>query len=322
MPIGYKMVDGVITILEDKAELVRKVFECYVSGSSMLQISRMFTDIGVLNGNGKPSWSHGSIGNILSNVKYKGDGFYPAIIPEDLFVEAEKRRNEQSTLLSRNINYFANVPTSNYPFSGKVKCSECGAIFKRYTEHHNANKKANWKCKNYIVDNRVYCRNGVVDDRQLENAFVEIINTIIQNPMIIKNSPQLTDLLQCEGVNRLTQQIIAGINESQIDNRKMKRLIFERAALQYKNARVNDLEYQTNKLQNVLEGCMPIREFDEKLFSKTIKSITVYPTGQLRFELINEIHLDSRYSMRNERRNLNAQSKEKSSINHPAQSRI
>ena len=308
MPIGYKMVDGVITILEDKADLVRKVFECYVSGSSLLQIARMFTDMGVLNGNGKPSWSHGSIGNILSNVKYKGDGFYPAIIPEDLFAEAEKRRNEQSILLSRNINYFANAPASNYPFSGKVKCSECGATFKRYTQHHNPNKKAYWKCKNYIVDNRVFCRSGVVDDRQLESAFIEIINSVIQNPTLIKHPPQLTDLLQCEGVNQLTQQIIAGLDEPQIDNRKMKRLIFERAALQYQNARVNDLEYQTTKLQTALEGCLPIREFDEELFSKTIKTITVYPTGQLQFELINGIQLDGRYAMRKERRNSNAQS--------------
>jgi hypothetical protein len=88
----------------------------------------------------------------------------------------------------------------------------------------------------------------------------------------------------------------------------MKQFIFERAALQYQNARVNDLEYQTNKLQNVLEGCLPIREFDEELFSKSIKSITVYPTGQLRFELINGIQLDGRYAMRKERRNSNAQS--------------
>lgn len=308
MPIGYKMVDGVITILEDKAELVRKVFEYYVSGSSMLQIARMFTDMGVLNGNGKPSWSHGSIGNILSNVKYKGDGFYPAIIPEDLFTEAEKRRNEQSILLSRNINYFANAPASNYPFSGKVKCSECGAIFKRYTQHHNPNKKAYWKCKNYIVDNRVSCRSGVVDDRQLESAFIEVINRMIKNPTLIKQPPQLTDLLQCEGVNQLTQQIIAGLNEPKIDNKKMKQLIFERAALQYQNARVNDLEYQTTKLQTVLEDCLPIQEFDEELFSKTVKSITVYPTGQLRFELINGIQLDGRYAIRSERRNSNAQS--------------
>ncbi len=308
MPIGYKMVDGVITILEDKAELVRKVYECYVSGSSMLQISRMFTDMGVLNGNGKPSWSHGSIGNILSNVKYKGDGFYPAIIPEDLFTEAEKRRNEQSILLSRNINYFANAPASNYPFSGKVKGSECSATFKRYTQHHNPNKKAYWKCKNYIIDNRVSCRSGVVDDRQLESVFIEIINRVIQNPTLIKQSPQLTDLLQREGVNQLTQQIATGLNEPKIDNRKMKGLIFERAALQYQNARVNDLEYQTSKLQTALEGCLPIQKFDEELFLKTIKSITVYPTGQLRFELINGIQLDGCYAMRKERRNSNAQS--------------
>lgn len=321
MPIGYKIVEGTITIIEDKAELIRKVYESYVSGTSMKGIAKMLMDSGELNANGKPFWSHGSIGNILSNVKYKGNDFYPAIISEELFAEAQRHRKEQNALLNRNTNYFANAPASNYAFSGKIFCGECGAVFKRYTEHHNKNKKSNWKCKKYIADNRVFCRSGTVDDIQLVNAFTDIINRILNNLEFIRQSPQPANLLQDHGVNQLTQQITESLKSSQIDYQKVKQLILERAALQYKNAKVNDLEYQTGNLQAALEGHSSIQEFDKELFAKTIKSITVYPTGRLKFELMNGIQLDGRYATSAERREANGKNKE-SSVNHSSQSSL
>lgn len=321
MPIGYRMIDGIITIKDDKAELVRRVFEYYVSGISMLQIAKKFIDMGVLNANGKPFWNHGSIGKILSNVKYIGDEFYPAIITEELFEKAKQRRKEQSVLLNRNTNYFANALASNYPFRGKVICGECGAIFKRYTEHHNANKKSNWKCKNYIVNNRVSCRSGVVDDKQLETAFIEIINRVIQNSDLIKASPRLLESTPNEKVNKVTQQIADGFSNPEINYKKMAQLIFERASEQYQNATVDDFEYQTNKLQTLLQNRKPVTEFDEELFANTIKSITVYTTERLRFELINGIQIDIGYTLRMVRRNSNAQNKE-NSVHHPTQTGI
>ncbi|OLN26183.1 recombinase family protein [Desulfosporosinus metallidurans] len=321
MPIGYKMIDGVITIKDDKAELVRKAFDYYASGISMLQIAKEFTDMGALNANGKPLWNHGSIGKILNNVKYIGDEFYPAIITGELFEKAEKRREEQCLLLNRNTNYFANALTSKYPFSGKVVCGECGAIFKRYTEHHNANKKANWKCKNYIVDNRVSCRSGVIDDKQLEATFIGIINKVIKNPNLVKPSSKLAELTQNEKVDKVSQQIVDGFSSSKINYEKMVQLIFERSSKIYQSAKLNDFEYQTKKLLSVLQNSKPVTEFGEELFVKTIKSITVYVSGQLRFELINGIQIDAGYPLRTGRRNPYAKDKE-NSVNNPAQSGI
>ena len=321
MPIGYRMIDGIITIKDDKAELDRRVFDYYVSGISMLQVAKKFTDMGVLNANGKSFWNHGSIGKILSNVKYIGDEFYPAIITEELFEKAKQRRKEQSVLLNRNTNYFANALASNYPFSGKVICGECRAIFKRYTEHHNANKKSNWKCKNYIVNNRVSCRSGVVDDKQLETVFIEIINRVIQNSDLIKALPKLLESTSNEKVNKVTQQIAYCFSNPEINYKKMAQLIFERASEQYQNATVDDFEYQTNKLQTLLQNRKPVTEFDEELFANTIKSITVYTTERLRFELINGIQIDIGYTLRTVRRNSNAQNKE-NSVHHPTQTGI
>jgi site-specific DNA recombinase len=85
MPFGYKIIDGAVTIEPEKADLVRKMFNDFISGISLKQMAKDLTEMKVPNANGKPSWNHGSIGKILSNCKYTGSDFYPAIIPEEVF---------------------------------------------------------------------------------------------------------------------------------------------------------------------------------------------------------------------------------------------
>ncbi|MGI6448986.1 MAG: recombinase family protein [Desulfitobacteriia bacterium] len=189
MPFGYKIIDGAVTIEPEKADLVRKMFNDFISGISLKQMAKDLTEMKVPNANGKPSWNHGSIGKILSNCKYTGSDFYPAIIPEEVFNAANRLREEKNARLGRNVNYYANGIASTYPFSGRLICGECGSVFKRYTEHHDKNKKCNWKCKRYIVDNRVCCKSGVVDDKQLEAGFIQIINRVMENPEMIEKRP-------------------------------------------------------------------------------------------------------------------------------------
>lgn len=308
MPLGYKMRDGVIQVNEDQAELVRKAFEAYSSGTSMLQIAKMFTEQGVPNANGKASWSHSSIGKILSNQKYRGDEFYPSIITEDLFDKTQKRRRTQCQQLNRNRNYFANSLLSKYPFSGKLICGECGEMLKRYTEHNSTHKKANWKCKNYIVNNRVSCRSGVIDDRQLQKAAIEVINKIIQNPGLLhlKQEPAKLKPSQHYMHNQMDRQISEGLDEPNIDIRNVRRLIFERAAFLYQKVEVNDYEYQTSKIQNALNGKNILTEFQEGIFKATIKNITVYADGKLTIEFMNGVQMSTEYVARSERRNTDA----------------
>jgi len=305
MPLGYKMKDGVIHINEDQAGLVRKAFEAYASSSSMLQIAKMFTEQGVPNANGKSSWSHSSIGKILSNQKYKGDEFYPAIISEDLFDKTQKRRGTQCQQLNRNKNFFANAISSKYPFSGRLICGECGEILKRYTEHNSTKKRSNWKCKNYIVNNRVFCRSGVIDDKQLQNAVMEVINRSIQNPELLqlKQGPAKLETSQNYKYNQMNRQISEGLDEPNIDIKNARRLIFERAAFLYQNVEVNDYEYQTSKIHKALNGKSVLTEFQEEIFKETIKNITVYADGKLRFEFINGVQVSAEYVTRSERRN-------------------
>lgn len=214
MPFGYKMANGIVTVEQEKAELVRKMFNDYIAGVSLIQTAKDLSKQGIPNANGKPSWNHGSIGKILSNRKYTGNDFYPAIVTEEIFSAVKACREEKNTELNRNTNYYANGITSTYPFSGRLICGKCGSTFLRYTEHHNENKKCNWKCKRYIVDNRVCCKSGVVDDLQLENAFIKIINRVLAKPEAIELRPAVHIAPQSAELKKLTLQITKSLDES------------------------------------------------------------------------------------------------------------
>jgi len=298
IPFGYKIIDGTVAIEPEKAELVRKMFNDFISGISLNQMAKALTEMKVPNANGKPSWNHGSIGKILSNWKYTGNDFYPAIIPEEVFNAANKLREEKNAQLGRNVNYFANGISSTYPFSGRLICGECGSVFKRYTEHHNKNKKCNWKCKRYIVDNRVCCKSGVVDDKQLEVAFIQIINRVMENPEMIEKRPAVNAIAESAELRKIKSQISSGLGQNGLKPSDMAQLLFKRAAEQYLISQVDDFEYKTRKLKAALESFKPIKAFDEALFKSTIKSITVETTGQLRFELINGVVLSTPYKLR------------------------
>ena len=79
-PIGYRIQNGRAEVVPEEAELVRRIFRDYLEGSTTYGIAKWMTELGVLNANGHPSWSHASIGNLLKNPRYCGDEYYPPII--------------------------------------------------------------------------------------------------------------------------------------------------------------------------------------------------------------------------------------------------
>lgn len=89
IPFGYQICNGTAEIQTEWAERIRAIFQDYLNGMSTNQIAKNLTQKGVLNGNEKPSWNHGSIGNILENAKYLGDEFYLPLI-ENVYLKKYK----------------------------------------------------------------------------------------------------------------------------------------------------------------------------------------------------------------------------------------
>lgn len=67
-------------IVEEEAEIVRRIFNEYISGKTLLQIGKALTDEGVVYYRDRTHWSKQAVRRILENSHYVGDREYPTIV--------------------------------------------------------------------------------------------------------------------------------------------------------------------------------------------------------------------------------------------------
>lgn len=71
--LGYtKGPDGILQIVPEEAEIVRKIFELYVQGNGVRRIKRYLEEHEIKMVTGKSEWSTSTIDRMLSNEKYIG----------------------------------------------------------------------------------------------------------------------------------------------------------------------------------------------------------------------------------------------------------
>lgn len=177
-PLGYKNVkdeDGNADIVPhpEKAELVKKMFEFYASGScSMPMLSKKMAEMGLLNGNGKPlPVSH--VEHTLKNPFYYGimekDGKqyphkYEPLISMNLFLKCQKVRQSWN---KKPFQYAAKP----FTFRGLAVCDVCGCTI---TPEMSKGKYIYYRCTNY----RGLCKKLYVPEKVFLDAISEDIRQL------------------------------------------------------------------------------------------------------------------------------------------------
>lgn len=90
-PFGYRIENGKAIIDSEAAEKVKKLFQYYLSGDSLINAARKA---------GIESY-HSFIGRMLRNTCYLGNEYYPAIIDNETFTAAEEERTRRAEKLGR-----------------------------------------------------------------------------------------------------------------------------------------------------------------------------------------------------------------------------
>ena len=70
LPYGYVLVGEEIIIHEEKAEVVRSIFEYYLAGASLGKVVEMLNTKGVPSPSGNSKWARAAVDKLLSNAKY------------------------------------------------------------------------------------------------------------------------------------------------------------------------------------------------------------------------------------------------------------
>ena len=91
--LGYtKGPDGVLRVVPEEAEIVRKIFDLYVQGNGIRKIKKYLETHEIKTVTGKAEWSTSTIDRMLSNEKYVGRVLMQKTYTPD-FLTGKKEKN-------------------------------------------------------------------------------------------------------------------------------------------------------------------------------------------------------------------------------------
>lgn len=214
--LGYNIVNGEMTINENEAPIVRKIFHKYlIEGKGSHCIAKELQEEGIKTKRGSNKWTNASIYKILKNEKYCGDLIQQKTYTPD-FLSHNKKYNKgerefvkienhhepiidketfnkvQAEIVRRGKKAKADGSkhSNRYALSGKIKCGSCGCT---YVGGDNRKRKdgtirKSWKCyekhkygKRHINSQGDYigCDNDNVNNDIILNIFNQLMKKII-----------------------------------------------------------------------------------------------------------------------------------------------
>lgn len=194
---GYEFKDGTFYVNKLEAEIVKEIYELYLSGKGTPAIAKHLNAKGIrtkLNN----EWRHGGVAYVLRNYLYTGNMLLQSTF-KDSFITKRKTKNNgelpkyhaehtheaiidlatfnkvQEMIKKRQKGYkprqIASKPTI---YRGLLKCEHCGKNFRRKV----TNGKAYWMCATYNMYGKNAC-----PSRQIPE---DILNDIVANELEIK----------------------------------------------------------------------------------------------------------------------------------------
>ena len=70
LPYGYVLIGEKIRVHEEKADVVRSIFNDYFAGASLGKIVNLLFKRGVVSPTGKAKWTRAAVDKLLANKKY------------------------------------------------------------------------------------------------------------------------------------------------------------------------------------------------------------------------------------------------------------
>lgn len=128
---GYCIVDKKYQVVPQEAEIIRKMFNDYVNGTTIKEIKTWLDESGIRTHTGH-SFSIGRVSDMLRNQKYIGKCQYAGEVYDNIIMPIvdELTFNRAQELLVVNSHKSGRVRArEKFILSGKIICSHCGALY-------------------------------------------------------------------------------------------------------------------------------------------------------------------------------------------------
>ena len=191
---GYVIERDSVSIEPYQAEIVRRIFDWYISGDSSVVIAKRLNAAGEQTLN-HAAWSARHVREILTNEKYTGNALLQKSFTTDHLSKRKKRNygevpqyyveqshpaivdidTYQATLellkLSSERYRPSNPVNARYPFTGRIICGNCGKNFQRKT----TKRRVSWQCSTYLEHGKNACPAKQIPELVLLDASAEAL---------------------------------------------------------------------------------------------------------------------------------------------------
>ena len=242
VPYGYRVENKKVLIDEERAEVIRLIFQLYANGKCVREILDELNRIGILY-NGKPMYQS-TLFKILKLEKYTGiyryDGeiytnIYPQIIPIPLFERVQKMMEHNKL--------GANSRNTDFVLKGKLYCGLCGMKINGDSgTSHTGVKKFYYTCSNKKRFRK--CNKTSIKKDEMEQMVFDYTFKMFDSPETI--SKIADEIIQLHNQMTKEQSVLHLLNEERAKLQKplnnLMIAIEEGVLTPTTKARVNELE--------------------------------------------------------------------------------
>jgi len=286
--LGYRMgEDGIPVIVEEEAEIVRRIFASFADGASMKEIAKELTDEKVPRRDGATVWNRGNVFSILKSEKYVGDAISQKSYTVDCLshrraenhgqrpkyyiqnahepiIDRETWDRVRLELARRSLKAGRHHPEkgsyrTKYLLNDLLFCPLCGANYKRTIWQISGRSVGVWRCGTRMELNSKKCPDSPsIHEDKLHRALIRAANEILSDPGEL--------LRQASAERDRLSKVITTTKESETDNLRLK--ICEDAAL---------LDYFNSE-----EEIRPLTHFDDRMIRRLMERIEVTGKHEIR----------------------------------------
>lgn len=256
--LGYrKGADGQPEIIPEEAEIVRNIFDMFLSGMTLREIADCLKAEGILTKSGKTTWSIASIQNILKNEKYCGDAITQKTVTIDCISKTRKKNTGEAPMYYIRDNHIAIIDRktfnkaqtemarrtskrspsdkssvtgqgrhSRYALSDVMHCGECGTKYRRTIWCVKGEKVPVWRCCNRLDYGKQFCKESpTIKESDLHAAIVRAMSKFGGDDYESFYAIMLSSIGDAIGMNEDSDEADLLVRQISILNQEMMELV-------------------------------------------------------------------------------------------------